>query len=132
MSVERYFISLLSALFSLLSVNRKIKFICYCPWTSQAKKEARNKNPSTNACMGNKKPAERQTQQKRCDKRQAKLRQHSNIFNNLWPLLHAILFFIQFSSYLWLQIIHILSVINLYNPVFLWSLIMFIILSYRM
>ena len=84
MSVKIYFFTFW--LFLVLSVYRKIKFICHSSWSAHSEEKSRNVDPDTNTGLWNNEPAERQAQKKRCYKWQPKLRKHCDISQDLWPL----------------------------------------------
>ena len=73
----------LFVLFLLLSVNRKIKFICHCPGTSKTKEKTGDIYPSASSGLRNNQPAYCQTYQDRGYERQSKLRQHGDISDDL-------------------------------------------------
>ena len=84
MSVKIYFFTFW--LFLVLSVYRKIKFICHSSWSAHSEEKSRDVDPAAHTCLWNNEPAERQTQKKWCDKWKSQLGQHCDITHDLRPL----------------------------------------------
>ena len=102
MSVKIYF-WFLGFLFFLF-IDRKIKLVCHSARSAHPEEKSRNVDPSSNACPGSDKPAECKTQKKRRYKRKPQLRQHGNVFHNLWPLFQYLLSF--FNKVFWFIFSH--------------------------